>query len=66
MDKCLIVRYQLGAKVWYLVEQGRLTLSTPLNTFNDATSWIRSMTGCKIGCARITKDVTEVTLQAGI
>lgn len=63
MDKCLIVRYRLGSKVWFLVEQNGLTLSTPLDTFADATAWVKNITGCRIGCARLTDDVTEVTLQ---
>ena len=65
MDKCLIVRYRLGAKVWFLVEQNGVTLSTPLDTFGQATAWVRNITGQRIGCARLTDDVTEVTLQDG-
>lgn len=62
MDKCLIVRYRLGSKVWFLVEQNGLTLSTPLDTFADATAWLKGL-GFRIGCARISDDCTEVTLQ---
>lgn len=61
MDKCLIVRYRLGSKTWFLVEQNGLTLSTPLDTFADATAWVKNITDCRIGCARITDDCTEVT-----
>ncbi len=64
MDKCFIVRYRLGAKVWFLVEQNGLTLSTPLDTFGQATAWLKGL-GFRIGCARLTDDVTEVTLQDG-
>lgn len=65
METCFIVRYTLGLKTWFLVEQGGRALSTPLDTFGDATAWVRTMTGQRIGCARISDDCTEVTLQGG-
>lgn len=63
MDKCLIVRNRLGAKTWFFVEQNGLTLSTPLDSFADATAWVRNITGQRIGCAWISADCTEVTLK---
>jgi hypothetical protein len=60
-EKCLIVKHVLGRRSWYLVQQGRLTLSTPLDTFDQATEWIKSMVGVqRVGCYRITDDLTEV------
>lgn len=63
MDKCLIVRYQLGSRVWFLVEQNNRPLSTPLDSFGQATEWIRTMTDVqRLGCYRLSRDLTEVLI----
>lgn len=61
MDKCFIVRYTLGAASWYLVESNGRALSVPFESFSDATAWLKGL-GFRIGCARITDDLTEVTV----
>lgn len=64
-DKCLIVKHTLGGRSWYLVQSGALTLSTPLDSFEQATEWIKSMVGVqRLGCYRITADLTEVHFEA--
>lgn len=64
-EKCLIVKHTLGARSWYLVQSGALTLSTPLDSFEQATEWIKSMAGVqRLGCYRITPDLTEVQFEA--
>lgn len=66
MDKCLIVKHQLGGKVWFLVEQAGKTLSTPIDTQQAAIQWIKTITGCRIGLTALSSDLTEVTLQGGV
>lgn len=65
--KCFIVRHTLGRKSWYVVTQNSLDLSTPLDTFGQATEWIKTMTGChRLGCYRLTADLTEVQIFEGV
>jgi len=46
-----------------MVTQNGRDLSTPLDTFADATAWVRKYSeGKKIGCYRLSQDVTEVLI----
>lgn len=42
MEKCFIVGHTLGSKKWYLVESQGVTLSTPLDSIQDAMQWLKS------------------------
>lgn len=65
METCLIIRYQLGPRTWFLVETPRMILSTPFDSEREALTWIADVTRCSISSQRITDDCRQVTVLGG-